>query len=160
DSIARTTSVLLTALKEQVVAAGTLKDIHKLVADLAATSGQLQGLVRDQNRNFTETMAAFPSSATHTSNAIDSARTAAILHTIRVTSGNAARLVANFDTTNKRLERLIDAANNPNGTVGKLLGDSLLYTDARHTIASLDSLLTDFKANPRKYINLSIFGRK
>jgi len=160
DSIARTTSVLLTALKEQVVAAGTLEDIHKLVADLAATSGQLQGLVRDQNRNFTETMAAFRSSATHVSNAIDSARIAGILDTIRVTTGNAARLVANFDTTNKKLARLIDAANNPNGTVGKLLGDSLLYSDTRHTIASLDSLLADFKANPRKYINLSIFGRK
>jgi phospholipid/cholesterol/gamma-HCH transport system substrate-binding protein len=160
DSIARTTAVLLTALKEQVVAAGTLKDIHKIVADLAATSGEFHGLVQEQSRNFTETMSAFRSSATHISNAVDSARIAALIDTMRVTTGNAARLVANFDSTNKRLSKLLDAANNPNGTVGKLLGDSLLYTDARHTMASLDSLLADFKANPRKYINLSIFGRK
>jgi phospholipid/cholesterol/gamma-HCH transport system substrate-binding protein len=116
--------------------------------------------VREQNKNFTETMLAFRASATHISNAVDSARIAALIDTIRVTSGNAARLVANIDSTNRRASRLLDAANNPNGTLGKLLGDSLLYSDARHTMASLDSLLADFKANPRKYINLSIFGRK
>ena len=160
DSIARTTSVLLTALKEQVIAAGTLKDINKLVADLAAASGQLQGMVRDQNHNFTETLASFRASAAHVTNAVDSARIAATLENIRVTTENGARLVANVDSTNKRLGKLLDAANNPNGTVGKLLGDSMLYADGRHTLAALDSLLADFKANPRKYINLSVFGRK
>ncbi len=160
DSIARTTSVLLTALQQQVIAAGTLKDIHKLVADLAATSGQLQGLVREQSRNFTETLEAFRSGATHLSNAVDSAKVAATLENIRVTTENFSRLVANVDSSNKRLGQLLDAANNPNGTVGKLLGDSMLYTDGRRTLAALDSVLADFKANPRKYINLSIFGRK
>jgi phospholipid/cholesterol/gamma-HCH transport system substrate-binding protein len=160
DSIARTTSVLLTALQQQVIAAGTLKDIHKLVADLAAASGQLQGVVREQNKNFTETMAAFKSGATHLSNAVDSARIAASLENVRVTSDNFSRLVANVDSTNTRLSKLLDQANNPNGTLGRFLTDSMLYTDGRRTLASLDSVLADFKANPRKYINLSIFGRK
>jgi phospholipid/cholesterol/gamma-HCH transport system substrate-binding protein len=44
-----------------------------------------------------------------------------------------------------------------NGTVGKLLSDTLLYSDVRRTMAQLDSLLVDFKKNPRKYINLRIF---
>jgi phospholipid/cholesterol/gamma-HCH transport system substrate-binding protein len=160
DSIARTTSVLLTALQQQVIAAGTLKDIHKLVADLAAASGQLQGVVREQNKNFTETMAAFKSGATHLSNAVDSARIAASLENVRVTTDNFSRLVANVDSTNTRLSKLLDQANNPNGTLGRFLTDSMLYTDGRRTLASLDSVLADFKANPRKYINLSIFGRK
>ena len=43
DSIARATTMLLTALQQQVVAAGTLKDIHKLVASLAAAFGRSAG---------------------------------------------------------------------------------------------------------------------
>jgi phospholipid/cholesterol/gamma-HCH transport system substrate-binding protein len=46
---------------------------------------------------------------------------------------------------------------NGNGTVGKLLTDSLLYTDIRRLVQQTDSLMADFKKNPRKYINLKIF---
>ena len=43
------------------------------------------------------------------------------------------------------------------GTVGKLLTDTLLYRDIRNLVGRTDSLLADFKANPKKYINLRIF---
>ena len=76
---------------------------------------------------------------------------------MRQTSENAARLVANLDSTNAQLRTLLAQAQNGNGTIGKLLSDSLLYRDIRHSVASLDSLLADFKANPKKYINLRIF---
>ena len=46
---------------------------------------------------------------------------------------------------------------NPNGTIGKFLSDSMLYSDLRHTVQQNDSLLADFKKNPKKYINLRIF---
>ncbi|MGH7619449.1 MAG: MlaD family protein [Gemmatimonadaceae bacterium] len=157
DSIARTTSVLLTALKDQVVAAGTLKDIHKLMADLAAASGELHNVVLEQNKNFTETLAAFRSGATHLSSAVDSARVAATLENVKVTTDNASRLVANFDSTNTRLKKFLDQASNPHGTLGKFLGDSLLYTDTQRTMAQFDSVLADFKANPQKYIKVCVF---
>jgi len=35
--------------------------------------------------------------------------------------------------------------------------DSLLYTDMRRLLIRADSLMADFKANPKKYINLRIF---
>jgi phospholipid/cholesterol/gamma-HCH transport system substrate-binding protein len=43
------------------------------------------------------------------------------------------------------------------GSAGKLLTDTLLYRDVRRLVGTVDSLMTDFKKNPRKYINLSIF---
>ena len=43
------------------------------------------------------------------------------------------------------------------GTAGKLLRDTLLYNDLRNVVTHVDSVLADLKANPRKYINLSIF---
>ena len=157
DTIGQSISVLTHALQQQVVEAGTLKEIHRTMASAAALSAQLQTVVLQQNRNLTQTMAAFRDAATHMSNAVDSAQLSATMTNLRQTSENSARLVANIDSTNAQIAALLTQARTGNGTVGKLLSDSLLYTDVRKSVQQLDSLIADIKKNPRKYINLKIF---
>jgi phospholipid/cholesterol/gamma-HCH transport system substrate-binding protein len=157
DTIGQSVSVLMHALQQQVIQAGTLKQLNRTMTSAAALSVQLQGVIAQQNRNISETMAAFRDAATHMSNAVDSAQLAATMTHLRQTSENSAKLVANLDSTNAQLRGLLTLAQNGNGTVGKLLTDSLLYSDLRHSVQRLDSLIADIKANPRKYINLKIF---
>jgi phospholipid/cholesterol/gamma-HCH transport system substrate-binding protein len=157
DSIGASVSVLLKSKKKEIVEAGTLRDMHKTVASAAALSLQLQAVVAQQNRNLTETMGAFRTTASRLNSMVDSADIRATLANFRQTSENASRLSASLDSTNSQIRALLDKAQNGNGTIGKLLSDSLLYRDIRHSVASLDSLLADFKANPKKYINLRIF---
>jgi phospholipid/cholesterol/gamma-HCH transport system substrate-binding protein len=157
DSIGESVSVLARALQKEVIEAGTLKDLHRTIASTAGLSAQLQSVLLQQNRNLTETMAAFRASATHLSSVADSAQIEATLANLRQTSENAARFSANLDSTNTALRKALGQLQNGNGTVGKLLTDSLLYTDIRHLVAQTDSLMADFKKNPRKYINLKIF---
>jgi phospholipid/cholesterol/gamma-HCH transport system substrate-binding protein len=157
DSISMTTQVLLTSLKAEIVDAGTLRDAHRAIVSAAALSAQIQRVITEQNRNATATLRSFSDAAQHLSNAVDSAQLAATMVNLRQTSENASRLVANLDSTNAKVQNLLTLAQSGNGTVGKLLTDSLLYRDIRHSVASLDSLLADFKANPKKYINLRIF---
>jgi phospholipid/cholesterol/gamma-HCH transport system substrate-binding protein len=157
DSIGGSVSLLLKSMQREIIEAGTLRDVHKTVVSAAALSAQLQRVVAEQNSNLTETMAAFRNTATRINGMVDSADIKATMANLRETSANAARLSANIDSTNNQLRLLLDKAQNGNGTIGKLLSDSLLYKDIRHTVASLDSLLADFKANPKKYINLRIF---
>lgn len=157
DSISVTTQLLLKSLKAEIVDAGTLRDAHKAIASAAALSAQLSSVLAEQNRNATQTMRSFSDAAQHLSNAVDSAQLAATMTNLRQTTENSARLVANLDSTNTKVQGLLNQIQNGNGTLGKLMSDSLLYRDFRHSVASLDSLLTDFKANPKKYINLRIF---
>jgi phospholipid/cholesterol/gamma-HCH transport system substrate-binding protein len=157
DTIGESVSVLARALQKEVIEAGTLKDLHRTIASTAGLSAQLQSVLLQQNRNLTETMAAFRASATHLSSVADSAQIEATLANLRQTSENAARFSANLDSTNTALRKALGQLQNGNGTVGKLLTDSLLYTDIRHLVAQTDSLMADFKKNPRKYINLKIF---
>jgi phospholipid/cholesterol/gamma-HCH transport system substrate-binding protein len=168
DSIGTSVSVLTKALQVEVVQAGTLKDIHKTVASAAALSAALQTAVLEQNKNITQTLAlqnqnltqtlgAFRDAAGHISRLADSTQVDSIVHNMRATTANAARLAANIDSTNSQIRTLLSQAQNGNGTLGKLMGDSLLYTDIRHLVGNLDSLVADFKKNPRKYINLKIF---
>jgi phospholipid/cholesterol/gamma-HCH transport system substrate-binding protein len=157
DSIGQSVSVLARALRVEVIEAGTLKDIHRAIASTAALSAQLQTVLAQQNRNLTETMASFRNSAAHLSSVADSAQIQATLANLRQTSENAARFSANLDSTNTALRKALAQMQNGNGTVGKLLTDSLLYTDIRRLVQQTDSLMADFKKNPRKYINLRIF---
>lgn len=156
DSMAQTTSALLTALKAQVVDAGTLKDIHRTIASTAALSAQLQSVLAEQNRNVTETMASFRDAAGHMSHLVDSAQVAATMDNLRQTSANAAHLSADLDSTNTAIRTLLLQVRTGNGTVGKLLSDSSVYTDLHHLMQHADSLIQDFQKNPKKYINVHI----
>ncbi|HEY4217096.1 MAG TPA: MlaD family protein [Gemmatimonadaceae bacterium] len=164
DSIARTVAVLTTALQKEVVEAGTLNDIHKTIASTAALSVQLQQVLAEQNKNATRTMNSFADAATNITQTADrvarladSAQISGTLVNVRLASENTARLVANLDSTNAAMRKLLAQIQNGNGTLGKLATDTLLYSDMRHLLQRADSLLADIKANPRKYINLKIF---
>ena len=88
---------------------------------------------------------------------VDSATIDSTLRNVRTTTGNAAALVDSLRITASQLNGTIAQLRNPNGTVGKLLTDTLLYSDLRRLLGRVDSLTIDFKKNPRRYINLEIF---
>ncbi len=157
DSIGQNVLFLTRALQSQVVEAGTLRDIHRTMQSAAQFSVQLQGIAAEQNRNMTATMASFREASSHMSRLVDSVQVEATIANLRRTSENAARLSANIDSTNAQIRSLLVQAQHGSGTVGKLMGDSLLYTDLRRLVAHMDSLVTDVKANPGKYIKLRLF---
>ena len=46
------------------------------------------------------------------------------------------------------------------GTMGKLMHDDSLYIYLSHTARDLDRLLVDLEANPGRYVQFSVFGKK
>lgn len=55
------------------------------------------------------------------------------------------------------INTLVSRINAGSGNVGKLLNDGELYRHLTQTLKELDLLLADIKANPKKYINISVF---
>ena len=62
-----------------------------------------------------------------------------------------------LNATLANLQALSEQLNDKNSSLGKILNDRELYDNANHAIASLDSLLNDVKANPKRYINVKVF---
>ena len=73
---------------------------------------------------------------------------------------NIRMLVNNAQQTVENANRLIDNVNKGQGTVGQLMQNDSLFKSLNNTIESLDLLVKDIKANPSKYINVTIFGKK
>jgi len=55
------------------------------------------------------------------------------------------------------LSKIVSGLRAGKGLLGKLANDEEFYHHLDHTIESLDSLLSDFKANPSRYIKMSLF---
>ena len=46
------------------------------------------------------------------------------------------------------------------GSLGQLLTDDSAYNNLQSSLSSLDSLLTDLRLRPKRYVHFSLFGRK
>jgi phospholipid/cholesterol/gamma-HCH transport system substrate-binding protein len=50
--------------------------------------------------------------------------------------------------------------NSKDGSLGLLLNDKKLYQNLESTTRSLNTLLDDLRVHPKRYVNISVFGRK
>ena len=67
-------------------------------------------------------------------------------------------IIESLDSTLVNLEEFTNRINSPDGSFGMLLNDKNLYNNIDATVNSVNSLLIDFKENPRHY--LYPFGQK
>ena len=71
-----------------------------------------------------------------------------------------ANTVSNLDSVLVELDTTLASLNSTNGSLGKLMNDTALYDSLTQASANLASLLEDLKANPKRYVHFSVFGRK
>lgn len=62
--------------------------------------------------------------------------------------------------TISNVNSMVGQMRNPNGTLGALMYDRSLYNSLNRTVGSMDSLMTDIKARPKRYVHFSVFGSK
>ena len=76
---------------------------------------------------------------------------------------NQLDLQATLDSVNRTISSvhsMMEQIQNPGGTLGKLMSDPSVYDNLNHTVQSADSLVTDLKAHPKRYVHFSVFGKK
>lgn len=65
---------------------------------------------------------------------------------------DAQQAVSNINSVTEKLEK-------GEGSVGQLMHNDSLYSNINKAAESLDKLLSDLKANPSRYINITVFGK-
>ncbi len=84
----------------------------------------------------------------------------ALINDAQVTMRNLDKSLAEANTSFEQLAIVMKDLQSGKGTMGKLLKDQTLYDNLNRTSKNLDLLLQDFRLNPKRYVNVSVFGKK
>lgn len=77
-----------------------------------------------------------------------------------VAKANVTQLINDAQRTISDVQLVVDKVQRGEGTIGQLVTNDTLYTNLENSLHSLDELLKDLKANPKKYINVTVFGKR
>lgn len=141
--------VNINALTANPALAASLANLQKISADLAQvtanlpkTMAQVDGTVSNLN------------SMSGKFNEMDFQST---LNSVDSTLVATHALIGRFDQLSADIDSKL---NSRDGTLGLLLNDTQLHDNLNRTVQSADSLVTDLKAHPKRYVHFSIFGKK
>lgn len=70
------------------------------------------------------------------------------------------RLVTDLQSVVDKMDKIVTGVENGNGSMGKLLKDDKLYENLEGASRQLEQLVQDFKLNPKRYVHISVFGKK
>jgi phospholipid/cholesterol/gamma-HCH transport system substrate-binding protein len=153
DSIATSVNVITTALQKELIASGGVTDLRKTITGMNQLVAQFSVIAAEQNRQLTATFA----SLRRATSGVDSAKVDSTIKSVREATANLATLSNDLKQTSSKLDSIVAKVDNGNGTVAKALNDPGAYNDVRSLIQHMDSLITDVKKNPKRYINISVF---
>jgi len=68
--------------------------------------------------------------------------------------------IARLNASLSALESFLDGLNSGEGTLGQLTTDQDLYLSLVSNLEQLDLLLQDMRLNPKRYLSVSVFGKK
>ena len=77
-----------------------------------------------------------------------------------LSSFGLSNLLSNLEVSVDGISSIVNKLDSDKSTIGKLINEDEVYNNLNSSIESLNSLINDIKANPKKYVHFSVFGRK
>lgn len=75
-------------------------------------------------------------------------------------SGNLTQTVTKLNTALEKFDALMSDMDKGKGSIGKLLKDEGLYNNLEKASKELEELLKEVKLHPKRFVHLSVFGKK
>jgi len=135
------------------------EEIAETLKNLAEASEQITAMIQDLSPDLKTGAAAFSSSAVRADSMM--ARNEAKFDSIIVNLDEASRrlpaLAERVGALSAALEEVTGRLSSTDNTMGTLLNDKELLYKLESAITGLDELVTDIKANPKKYLKVEVF---
>ena len=126
-----------------------IKNLNGTMGSLNGASGRINTLLANNSEKLDRTFTNLDEMSLNFSKFSDS-----------LAQLQTGKLVADLQDVISRFDAIVTGLDNGEGTVGKLLKDDKLYTNLEGATRQLEILLQDVRLNPKRYVNVSVFGKK
>ncbi len=150
---------LVAILEGTVGTPAATTSIRNIITNMERISSDLRMLTEENKEKMAQTVENLSVSSARMRSFVDrnEQKLQGTLDNLNEASGNFAVISGRLDSLSMSVQNLISEMEAGRGTLGKVLKEDSLYQSLLKTAVDLDSLITDFKANPKKYVHFSIF---
>lgn len=127
----------------------TINNLNKITKSFAVSSNSLENILAGNEEKLNRTFENLDVTAENFAKLSDS-----------LSQINFSQMVSELETTLANFKALSENLNSGEGTLGKLLTDDSLYVNLEFATRQLEELLQDIKLNPKRYIHISVFGKR
>ena len=127
----------------------SIQGLNATVQSFQSTAATLNTLLADNKSKLDSSITNINTITTNFSAISDSIAQVGLSNTIR-----------SLETTIGNMDKMLAKIESGEGTLGQLVNNEELYNNLSEASKELDLLLQDFRLNPKRYVNVSVFGKK
>lgn len=141
----------------------SVANIQKLTENLTKASASLTEMLNQQTGALAKSlsnMSSFTSNLNQQNDKINGTLANLETTTHNLSKADIDGLLTKMKTTLETLNNAVSKLNSNNGSLGLLMNDKALYNNLTNTVRSANILMDDLRTHPKRYVNISVFGRK
>jgi phospholipid/cholesterol/gamma-HCH transport system substrate-binding protein len=127
----------------------SIAGLNILVKSFQGSANSLNSLLADNQENLNKSISNLSVITENFNKLSDTLANAGLGETIK-----------NLQSTMGNINDMMAKIEDGEGSLGKLVNDKALYNNLADASKELDLLLQDFRLNPKRYVNVSVFGKK
>jgi len=132
-------------------------ELHALLQDTRRAVAQLGNAADAPSREASAALVSLRDLLQQLDRLVGGSAAQQTFESMRDASRNLAQVTATLQRTSASLDSILGKINTGRGSIGRMVNDTTLVTDLHTASAALTALLTDLKANPKRYINVRVF---
>jgi len=140
-----------------------MANLNNTTASLAISSASLQAILNTQSGALAKTLnnvSEITGTLKNNDKKIDQTLTNLESTTSKLSKLDLEKTLTTINVTISDLKNTIEKVNSDKGSIGLLINDPKLYNNLSATSNKLNLLLDDVRVHPKRYINVSVFGKK
>jgi phospholipid/cholesterol/gamma-HCH transport system substrate-binding protein len=141
-----------------------IKDTQSSIKELDSLLKRLSSIAAEQQKELKTLTTSMREASQNIEKATSREEIDRAMKRLDTLSASAERTSVTIESSTKALDAVLGRIQRGEGTLGKLSTDDTLYKNLNKTLESVDAtaleaknLLADLKANPKKYLKVSVF---
>ena len=138
-------------------------NMNKTTASLIGSAASIEKMLHQQSGAIAQSMDnvnSFTKNLSDNNEKVSRTLTNVEKTTDQLAKADITGSVAQMKLALEKLNTVMGKLESQDGSLGKLINDKALYTNLNNTVHSANILLDDLRIHPKRYVQVSVFGKK